>query len=95
MIVWSLQQRSRSVTVCMEKSFIKEKAQKTLYRYNFNDKIYQEIWSEDFPHGVNTASVIAVYGGIGWQEALVTGQEHINHTGIELRWQRTPGQLAS
>ena len=40
---------------------IKEKAQKTLHRYEFNDKIYQEIWSEDFPHGVNTASVIAVY----------------------------------
>ena len=42
---------------------MKEKAQKTLHRYKLqrNEITYQEIWSEDFPHGVNTASVIAVY----------------------------------
>ena len=43
---------------------MKEKAQKTLHRYRLRvyEMIYQEIWSEDFPHGVSTASVIAVYG---------------------------------
>ena len=42
---------------------LKEKAQKALHKYDLqlNEIIYQEIWSEDFPHGVNTASVIAVY----------------------------------
>ena len=42
---------------------IKEKAQKTLHRYDLqvNEIVYQEVWSEDFPHGVNTGSVIAVY----------------------------------
>ena len=42
---------------------IKEKAQKTLHRYELqlNEIIHQEIWSEDLPHGVNTASIIAVY----------------------------------
>ena len=47
--------------VCM-----KEKAQKTLHKYKLQlNKIvtYQEIWSEDIPHGVNTASVIAVSDG--------------------------------
>ena len=42
---------------------IKEKAQNTLHKYElqFPENIYQEIWSEDFPDGVNTASVIAVH----------------------------------
>ena len=42
---------------------IKEKAQNTLHKYklHFPKYIYQEIWSVDFPHGVNTASVTAVY----------------------------------
>ena len=53
---------------------IKEKAQKTLHRYDLqlNElKTYQEIWSEDFPHGVNTASVIAVYSATGGQKLLL------------------------
>ena len=50
---------------------MKEKAQKTLHRYKFNDKIYQETWSEDFPHGVNTASVIAVYSATRGQKLLL------------------------
>ena len=43
--------------------FIKEKAQNTLHKYKlqFKENIYQEIWSEDFPDGVNTASVISMY----------------------------------
>ena len=46
---------------------IQEKARNSLHRYNLrkNELIYQEIWSEDFPHGVNTASVVAVYDVIG------------------------------
>ena len=45
-----------------EEVVIKEKAQKTLHRYDLqkNELIYQEIWNEDFPHSVNTASIIAV-----------------------------------
>ena len=42
---------------------IKEKAQNTLHKYKLQspDNLYQEIWSENFPHGINTASVIAAY----------------------------------
>ena len=44
---------------------IKEKAQKTLHKYKvqFNEMIHQEIWSDDFPRGVNTASVIGEWDG--------------------------------
>ena len=52
---------------------IKEKAQKTLHNYKLqlNEITYQEIWSEDFPHGVNTASVTAVYGVTGGCKLLL------------------------
>ena len=41
---------------------IKKKTQNTLHKYKlqFLENVYLEIWSEDFPHGVNTASVIGV-----------------------------------
>ena len=44
---------------------IKEKVHKTLHKYQLQvhkNYVYQEIWREDFPHHVNTASIRAVYG---------------------------------
>ena len=55
------------------KVIIKEKARKTLHKYELQSRemVYQEIWSEDFPHGVNTASVIAVYSPSGGDKLLL------------------------
>ena len=41
---------------------IKEKAHNTLHEYELQlpEMIYRELWSEDFPHGVNAANVMAV-----------------------------------
>ena len=42
---------------------IKEKAQNRLHKYQLQIKegnVYPEIWSEDFPCGVNTARIIAI-----------------------------------
>ena len=40
---------------------LKEKAQKRLHLYQMqNGCIYHKIWSEDFPHGVNTARIICM-----------------------------------
>ena len=54
---------------------IKEKAQNTLHKYKLqlNEiKTYQEIWSEDLPHGVNTASIIgAMYSWIDGETPLL------------------------
>ena len=54
---------ANQVGFCIEgEVIIKEKAQKTLHKYKLHSKeiMYQEMWSEHFPHGVDTASVIAV-----------------------------------
>ena len=42
---------------------MKQKAQNILHKYKLQstENIYQKIWSEDFPHCVNTGSVIAAY----------------------------------
>ena len=47
---------------------IKEKVQKILHRY---DTELKEIIHQDFPHGVNTASVIAVYSQTGDDKLLL------------------------
>ena len=48
---------------CNGNIIMKEKAQNTLHIYKLHvaKNTYQEIWSEDFLHGVNTACVKAFY----------------------------------
>ena len=58
---------------------IKEKAQKTLHKYNlpWKEVVYKVIWSENFPHGVNTASVIAAYATICKYDSVFVQEVHV------------------